>query len=171
VLRKKRLFWEILFWLSLVVGVYFFSQWRGAASTSVQGLPPLQVTTLDGRQAVLRSHPGQRMLINFWSPDCPPCLAETPALVAVDRYFAGPHLQMVGIAVAGSQTKDVQRIAERFHIPYPLYLDDTGEAGRLVGGVVLTPTTLLVNGRGEIVGRFVGAISLPVILWKLLWLA
>lgn len=170
VLRKKRQALEILFWLSLVLGVYLFSQWRGAASIQVQRLPPLPVSSLDGRQEILRSHPGQAMLINFWSPDCPPCLAETPALVALDKTFSGPHLRIVGIAIAGSSAKDVRGVAQRFGIPYALYLDDAGEASHSVGGVVLTPTTLLVNGRGEIVGRFVGAISLPVIVWKLLWL-
>ncbi|MGK9451479.1 TlpA family protein disulfide reductase [Acidithiobacillus caldus] len=169
-LRKKRLVLEILLWSGLVLGVYFFSQWRGAATAQVQRLPPLLVTSLGGEPQVLTPHPGQAMLVNFWSPDCPPCLAETPALVALDKIFAGPHLRVVGIATAGSSAEGVHDVARRFAIPYPLYLDREGEASRSVGGVLLTPTTLLVNGHGEIVGRFVGAISLPVIFWRLLWL-
>jgi hypothetical protein len=50
--------------------------------------------------------------------------------------------------------------------PNGQWLDYRPSSGR----VTLTPTSLLVNGQGRIVGRYVGAISLPVILWHVLWM-
>jgi hypothetical protein len=54
---------------------------------------------------------------------------------------------------------------------YPLYVDKNGAAAQILGGVTLTPTSLLINHKGQIVGRYVGAISLPVVVWRLLWMS
>jgi peroxiredoxin len=50
----------------------------------------------------------------------------------------------------------VARFAESRQLPFGVAIDNTGEIARQFGDVQLTPTTFIVNKRGEIVKQFVG---------------
>ncbi len=157
--------------LVLLLGIYAFTQWRGAASgPPPPTLPVLTVETPAGAVVQYTPPAAQAQLINFWSPDCPPCIAEIPALNLLQKALGGPHFTVIGLAVAGTTPAAVRQARLRYGIHYPLLLDGTGRAAQALGGVVLTPTSILVNGQGQVVGRYVGAISLPVVLWHLLLL-
>jgi len=157
--------------LVLLLGVYAFTQWRGAASgPPPRSLPALTLETPAGVALQYTPPPAQVQLINFWSPDCPPCIAEIPALNLLQKALGGRHFTVLGVAVAGTAPPALRQAALRYGIHYPLLLDGSGKAAQTLGGVVLTPTSILVNGHGRVVGRYVGAISLPVVLWRLLLL-
>lgn len=152
------------------MAVYAFTQWRGASTASLQHLPILALQQTKGDWLRYRPEKHQITLINFWSPDCPPCIAEIPALNLLQEWLGGDGFTVLGIAVAGNTPRAVAKAGSRYGIVYPVYLDNSGEAARLLGGITLTPTSLLVNAHGRVVGRYVGVISLPVILWRLLWM-
>jgi peroxiredoxin len=50
----------------------------------------------------------------------------------------------------------VANFAESRKLPFGVAIDNTGEIAKQFGRVQLTPTTLLINKRGEIVKRYVG---------------
>jgi peroxiredoxin len=50
----------------------------------------------------------------------------------------------------------VVNFAQSRQLPFQVAIDNTGAVAREWGDVKLTPTTFLVNKRGEIVKRFVG---------------
>ncbi len=159
----------MVLWILWFAGIYAVVQWRGedrAVPLSVASLP---VETLQGQPEVLNLHQGQVRLLNFWSPGCAPCLAETPALNGLETLLGGKRFAVVGIAVQGSTPAAVEARLRQLDIRYPLYLEQKGSASRLLGGVVLTPTSLLVSGDGRVLGRYVGTVSLPVVLVRLLW--
>ncbi|XTI71686.1 TlpA disulfide reductase family protein [Acidithiobacillus sp. AC3] len=170
-LRKRRFWLELAIWIALLAGVYCFTQWRGSSAELAvpRQLPAISVRSLSGQVLELPRLPQQTLLINFWSPDCPPCLAETPALVQLQRWFGGKEFSIVGIAVDGSSASAVRARMREFDINYPVYLASGQGASEAAGGVLLTPTSLLVNAKGQIIGRYVGAMAVPVILWHLLW--
>jgi peroxiredoxin len=51
----------------------------------------------------------------------------------------------------------VVNFTESRKLPFKVALDNTGAVARAWGDVQLTPTTYIVNKRGEIVKRYVGA--------------
>ena len=51
----------------------------------------------------------------------------------------------------------VARFAESRQLPFGVAIDNTGEIARRFGAVELTPTSFLIDKRGNIVKRFVGA--------------
>ncbi|MBU2767417.1 redoxin [Acidithiobacillus ferrivorans] len=166
--RCQRWLVELLLLVLLLVGVYVFTQWRGSAATPPKQLPVLVLQSPSGQWLDYQPRSGEVTLINFWSPDCPPCVAEIPVLNGLQKWLGGAHFTVLGVAVAGNAPIVVAQAKSRYGIIYPVYVDSSGGVSRLLGGVTLTPTSLLVNGQGRIVGRYVGAISLPVILWHLL---
>ena len=50
----------------------------------------------------------------------------------------------------------VIRFAESRRLPFGVVIDNKGEVARGFGSVELTPTSVLINQRGEIVARYVG---------------
>ena len=50
----------------------------------------------------------------------------------------------------------VVNFAQTRQLPFKVAIDNTGAVARAWGDVKLTPTTFLMNKRGEIVKRFVG---------------
>ena len=169
-LGKRRFWLELVVWVLLLGAVYALTQWRGAGTAVPRKMPPLMVQTLAGHRLELPAVPRKILLVNFWAPDCPPCLAETPLLVQLEHWFGGKDFGIVGIAVDGSTAKAVHARMQELGIDYPVYLAAGQGASQAVGGILLTPTSLLINEKGQIVGHFVGAIALPMILWKLFWM-
>jgi peroxiredoxin len=65
----------------------------------------------------------------------------------------------------------VVNFAQTRQLPFKVAIDNTGSVARDWGDVKLTPTTFLVNKRGEIVKRFVGTpnfVELHQLIEKLL---
>ena len=50
-----------------------------------------------GRLLRLSDYPNRPMVLNFWSSDCPPCVAEMPMLFQESKHY--PSVQFVGVAV------------------------------------------------------------------------
>jgi peroxiredoxin len=55
----------------------------------------------------------------------------------------------------------VVNFAESRKLPFKVALDNTGAVAKAWGDVRLTPSTFIVNKRGEIVKSFVGAPNFP----------
>ena len=55
----------------------------------------------------------------------------------------------------------VSDFATRRHLPFGVVIDNTGAIAHGFGNVQATPTSFLINKRGEIVQRFEGAPDLP----------
>ena len=55
----------------------------------------------------------------------------------------------------------VVNFAETRKLPFQVAIDNTGKVAQAWGDVRLTPSTFLVNKRGEIVKTFVGAPNFP----------
>jgi peroxiredoxin len=63
----------------------------------------------------------------------------------------------VAVAMAYDPPASVIYYSESRQLPFDVVIDNTGAVARAWGGVEATPTSFLVNRKGEIVQRFVGA--------------
>ena len=128
---------------------------RGA-SRSLSQAPQIGYTLLDGQQRHTRQLQGQVVLVNFWATSCSSCVAEMPELVATYQQFRGQAFQTLAVSMAYDPPAAVADFAENRKLPFPVVIDNTGEIARSFGPVSLTPTTLLINKRGQIVKRYLG---------------
>jgi hypothetical protein len=60
------------------------------------------------------------------------------------------------VAMSYDAPASVIQYAESRHLPFGVAIDNTGVIAQRFGDVELTPTSVLINKRGEIVKRFVG---------------
>jgi peroxiredoxin len=127
-----------------------------AGCDRVEQAPAVSYTLLDGRRSELAALRGHVVLVNFWATDCAPCVEEMPAMVANWRRFSPQGFQTLAVSMSHDAPALVANFAQSRHLPFPVVIDNTGEIARRFGNVQFTPTSLLINKRGQIVKRWVG---------------
>jgi len=69
-----------------------------ADSASADAVQELELPEINGaRMLRLSAYVAQPLVLNFWSSDCPPCVAEMPLLEKASARH--PNVQFIGIAV------------------------------------------------------------------------
>jgi len=128
--------------------------WRGL--TSLEAAPPVSYTLLDGTKTGLTQLRGKVVLVNFWATSCTTCVHEMPQIVATHEKFKPRGYETVAVAMSYDPPAYVANFAESRKLPFQVAIDNTGAVAKQFGDVRLTPTTFLLNKRGEIVKRYVG---------------
>ena len=118
--------------------------------------PAVDYVLLNGQKASSRDWNGKVMLVNFWATSCATCVKEMPQMVATHDKFKARGLDTVAVAMSYDPPAFVARYAETRKLPFGVAIDNTGSVAQAFGQVQMTPTTFLINKRGEIVKRFVG---------------
>jgi peroxiredoxin len=122
-----------------------------------QPAPVVTYTLLDGSKASTADLRGKVVLVNFWATSCTTCVQEMPQIVATHDKFKSRGFETLAVAMSYDPPAYVANFAETRKLPFPVAIDNTGTIARRFDDVRLTPTTFLLNKRGEIVKRYVGA--------------
>ena len=128
----------------------------GLAACAQQAAPDTTFVLLDGSQQRMADLKGKVTLVNFWATSCTTCVAEMPQIVSTYDKYKGRGYETLAVAMSYDPPAYVVNFAETRKLPFKVALDNTGAAAQAWGDVKLTPTTFIVNKRGEIVKRYVG---------------
>jgi peroxiredoxin len=79
-----------------------------------------------------------------------------PQIVATHEKFKQRGFETLAVAMSYDPPAYVINFAESRKLPFAVAIDNTGAIAKSFGNVELTPTSVLVNKRGEIVKRYVG---------------
>jgi peroxiredoxin len=118
--------------------------------------PPSTFVLLDGSSKSTADLKGHVTLVNFWATSCTTCVAEMPKMVATYEKYHGKGFDHLAVAMSYDPPSYVVNYAETRKLPFKVAIDNTGAVAKAWGDVQLTPTTYVVNKRGEIVKRYVG---------------
>jgi len=118
--------------------------------------PESAFVLLDGSTVTSRQLQGKVTLVNFWATSCTSCVAEMPDLVATYNKYKDRGYETIAVAMRYDPPSYVVNFAQTRQLPFKVAIDNTGVVAKDWGDVKLTPTTFLVNKRGEIIKRFVG---------------
>jgi thiol-disulfide isomerase/thioredoxin len=110
-------------------------------------------TTLDAKPFSLTSLEGKPVFINFWGSWCPPCKKEAPDLRSFSDGLGG-QAAFVGVAI-DSPSADARTFIRKAGWRYPIVSRHCCDLANRYG-VTYFPTTIVVNGRGQVVDRLVG---------------
>ena len=138
--------------LAVGVGGYLAFQSVGAKEM----VPSVGYTLLDGKQSTTDQQRGKVLLVNFWATSCTTCVHEMPQIVATHEKFKGRGFDTLAVAMSYDPPAYVINFAETRKLPFGVAIDNTGSIAKSFGQVQLTPTSVLINKRGEIVKRYVG---------------
>ena len=119
--------------------------------------PASSFVLLDGSRLSTAQLQGKVTLVNFWATSCTTCVAEMPELVSTHNKYKDRGYDTLAVAMSYDPPAYVVNFAESRQLPFKVAIDNTGANAKDWGDVKLTPTTYLLNKRGEIVKRYVGA--------------
>ena len=109
-----------------------------------------------GAEMTFADFQGKVVLVNFWATSCVTCVAEMPKLISTHQKYAAKGYDTLAVAMSYDPPSYVVNYTETRQLPFKVAIDNTGEVAKAWGDVKLTPTTYLVNKRGEIVKQYVG---------------
>ena len=119
--------------------------------------PQSTFVLLDGSQQTTGDLKGKVALVNFWATSCTTCVAEMPEIVATYDKYKGQGFETLAVAMSYDPPSYVVNFTETRKLPFKVAIDNTGAVAKAWGDVKLTPTTYIVNKRGEIVKSYIGA--------------
>jgi len=116
------------------------------------------LTTFEGAPVRLSALQGRVVLLNFWASWCmPACYDEAPVLESGWRAYRERGLVVVGVAIQDS-AEAAQEFIRRFGLSFPNAPDPAGRLS-IDYGVYGVPETFVIDRRGIIRGKHVGAVS------------
>ena len=125
-------------------------------TTGTAAAPQSTFVLLDGSKKTTNDLKGRVTLVNFWATSCVTCVGEMPRIIATyDKYKARGY-DTLAVAMSYDPPAYVVNYNETRKLPFQVAIDNTGAVAKAWGDVELTPTTFVVNKKGEIVKRFVG---------------
>ncbi len=131
--------------------------------------PPVSTTPIvtESVQKSLEQYRGKVVILDFWATWCGPCRVEIPGLVALQNKYRDKGLEVIGVSVdpiTGTRqgAGAVASFMKSNNINYSIWLVNNPAA--LTGWDVSQgiPTNYIINRKGEIVNKLVGARPMEV---------
>lgn len=120
--------------------------------------PDFELTDMTGNPIRLSDYKGQRLLLNFWYRNCPPCVQEIPAFSDFVEMQGND-----GVAVLAINVEDGPQVIASFFdelgVYIPVALDRSAEVSRLYG-IQGYPTTFAIDGDGIVRHMKLGAMTI-----------
>ncbi len=113
---------------------------------------------LDGKPLSLAKLQGKVVIVDVWGTWCPPCRAEVPHFVELQKTYGKQGLQIVGINYerAANPIPGIKSFAKEYGINYPLVIGDDATQNKIPDFQAF-PTTLFIDRTGEVRLVAVGA--------------
>lgn len=116
-----------------------------------------------GLEAVLASHAGKVVLVNFWATWCRPCLKEIPDLKALEARHGPAGLVLVAVSLddPGDLQGMVRPFMDKWFPDFSSYIRTTADMDSLVSVIdpawnELLPTSYILDRRGKVRARLQG---------------
>jgi thiol-disulfide isomerase/thioredoxin len=129
--------------------------------------PDIRATTLNGNPFSLATYRGKVVVLNFWASNCAPCRVETPALQRVAQAVAARGVQFVGVDTRETDTSARDAFLRNVAgegLPYLNVADPDGAVSLAFSGSLppnAIPSTLVIDRRGRLAVRIIGATTPP----------
>ena len=149
---RKRLIAAALVGLAVVVAIVAVRN----GLFSPRPVPSVAVTTIKGEQLRLGALNGNVVLVNFWATTCAVCIREMPKLAELYEKYQTQGYRTVAVAMPYDPPNRVRDYVKRYPLPFDVALDVDGAVLRAFGDVPGTPTSFLIDTRGNIVRKYLG---------------
>lgn len=117
-------------------------------------------TTLNGEQMSFEKWRGKPVIVTFWTTDCASCLKEIPLWLNLYSRYHAQGLELIAVSMFYEPPNHVIEFTKQRTLPYLITLDIDAKLAAVFGDVDATPTTFLLNQKGEIVWQKMGLFEL-----------
>ena len=121
--------------------------------------PNLKVSSTKGETMMIYDKNYKFTIINFWATDCPGCIKEMPQLADAYNKYKKQGIQIIAISVFYDPPSQVLNFIKKNEIPFPVVIDADNKIAQRFENIRLTPTSVLINQKGQIIDQIVGEID------------
>ena len=121
--------------------------------------PTLKVFSTKGEAMMIYDKNYKFTIINFWATDCPGCIKEMPHLVDTYNKYKNQGIQIIAVSMFYDPPNQVLNFAKQNNIPFPIVIDSDNKIAQQFENIRLTPTSILINRKGQIIDQIVGEID------------
>lgn len=151
--------------LSGVIGMYladYFNTTGSGPAVQIeigQPAPDFELYDKAGKGYSLSSLRGKVVLVNFWATWCPPCRSEIPSMDELYKSnIESGNLELLAINVEPEGPGIIEEFSKEYPHSFPVVFDLNAEVQNKYG-VFKFPETFIIDKKGIIVERVVGAID------------
>jgi len=149
--RLKTLFIPLILSIVLIVGIFF---------NVTRSVSNVEFTALNGKKLSLEKLREKPVIVTFWATDCDSCLKEIPLWLDLYAHYHAQGLEILGVSMYYDPPNNLIEFNKLRPLPYLLTLDIEAKFANAFGGVKVTPSSFLLNGKGEIVWQKQGLFEL-----------
>jgi len=114
---------------------------------------------LDGTKISISDFKGEFIILNFWALWCAPCIEEMPALDKLKGKLKNNGFEVIAVATGRNSREKVDIFYQQKNLKFlSQYFDPKSELARKFK-IKALPTTVMLNRKGEEVGRVKGVID------------
>jgi cytochrome c biogenesis protein CcmG/thiol:disulfide interchange protein DsbE len=115
-------------------------------------------TVQDGdRTVTLHDLRGQVVILNFWATWCPPCIEETPSMVAMAQRMKPQGVTVLGVSI-DEDANAYHNFLKQYGVDF-LTVRDPGQKASALYGTTGWPETFIIDRKGVVRRKFIGAVD------------
>ena len=113
------------------------------------------IMDMDGNPVKLSDYKGKIVFLNFWTTWCPECVYEMPNIEKLHKKIKHADFIILAVDLKESQKK-INEFIKKHKLTFKVVLDKKGDMSRAFG-IRSVPTTFILNRKGGLIGRAMGA--------------
>lgn len=134
----------------LILGILFFS-YQALIARGIN----FSFYTHDGKKYSLSDFNGKYVLLNLFASYCPPCMVELKVFQKLNDTCGKKGLQVISLMIDREGAPLLPKIVSSRNLTYPVGLADSFIL-KIFSDFSITPTTYLLDPKGNRVEKFVG---------------
>jgi peroxiredoxin len=123
------------------------------------GKPAPDFTIQDsGKQVSLRDLRGKVVVLNFWASWCPPCVEETPSMVAMQKQMKD-RVTVLAVSLDEDPSAYERFVRDQGMGAPMLTLRDARKHSSTLYGTFVYPETYIIDAQGVLRRKFIGPVD------------
>ncbi len=123
----------------------------------------------DYRGLIFDKFKGKVLVLDFFATWCPPCRAEIPHLINLQKKYKDKGVQFISILMERDRDNmEIEEFAKSYGFNYPIMNSSNNVLlSQALGGIQSLPTLVIFNRKGEYYAHFIGAIPEEMLAAKI----